>query len=367
MWYDAQTGQLRDDPLERDATIAALDRGLDPAELITQLRAQQKLDTALNILQDRYADSFEGLYWADTSHAVAQFKSPIPDDAWALLAGTGVPITLQIVRYSSADLNRLQDELAASLRELGLRDYAVASDTRAQGLVATIGKSGPRALPSEEEIRARLPGQLLSVDIHMEFVNGPVALPWSVLGGAIDGQNPDLWCTSGFSVYSGSTQGTATAGHCGTSMNWYKNPFTGATHSLTYKNGYIGTWGDFEWFTSNGAITDDFYHTSAGSVTDVSSVKSSFSVGDTLYWYGQATNQEHNGTVSYTRVAAGGRDHLVCMSNNQGGPGDSGGPVYAGGSAAGYIFGSVNLNGWRMCFSEAAYIDDAIGVSIKLS
>lgn len=50
------------------------------------------------------------------------------------------------------------------------------------------------------------------------------------------------------------------------------------------------------------------------------------------------------------------------------GLGDSGGPVFVGGTAAGFIHGGPPIDGQvRMCFSQARYIDDAIGVSIKTS
>ena len=56
------------------------------------------------------------------------------------------------------------------------------------------------------------------------------------------------------------------------------------------------------------------------------------------------------------------------MASGQAVGGDSGGPVYVGNTAAGYMTAVVNIGGVkRMCFSEAAYIDDAMGVSIKLS
>lgn len=46
--------------------------------------------------------------------------------------------------------------------------------------------------------------------------------------------------------------------------------------------------------------------------------------------------------------------------------GDSGGPVYINNTAAGFIWGWVTIDGaQRDCFSQARFIDDALGPGIK--
>lgn len=119
--------------------------------------------------------------------------------------------------------------------------------------------------------------------------------------------------------------------------------------------------------TTTGGELDDFYHTNGGAIRDVSSVKNSFAVGNTLTMYGRGTTQEDQGTVAYTNVwIDGNAGRLVCVSQNIMGPGDSGGPVYVSGAAAGFIKGRVTIDGaGRLCLSQARYIDDAIGVSIQ--
>gem|GEM_PF-4927562 len=72
--------------------------------------------------------------------------------------------------------------------------------------------------------------------------------------------------------------------------------------------------------------------------------------------------------MRFLNVSAGGVSGLNCMTNQGGDHGDSGGPFYIGNTAAGFIYGGVIINGvLRTCFSQARYIDDAIGVSIKTS
>lgn len=371
MWYDPSVGHLRSDALERDASIVAEGSGLDYDRVLAYLRAGERLDSILDVVRSRFPDSFVGLYWDDNLQAGAQFKGRVPSEALDLLAGSGVDFKPEIVRYSARELDDLHDALRRSLEAMGISDFVVATDARNQRLVATIGTGSGLAQndhqpASREAVIGLLPQQLVEAGVEIDVVDGPAGTPWTTYGGAEVGQNGAFACTSGFTVVTGSTDGVATAGHCGTSLNQYFDPFTGALHGMTYKNGLVGTWGDFEWFTTTGTEVDDFYHTPGGARRDVSGVKNSFAVGDTLFWFGWGTATEFNSTVRYTRVAYGGRDHLVCMNGGQGGPGDSGGPVYTGNSAAGYIMGGLIIDGaQRMCFSQARYIDDAMGVSIK--
>ena len=111
---------------------------------------------------------------------------------------------------------------------------------------------------------------------------------------------------------------------------------------------------------------DDFYHSPGGAHSDVSGVKNTFAVGNTLTMFGRGTNVQDSGTVGWTNVTNSGFGHLVCLNQDIMGYGDSGGPVYVRSTAAGFISGSFPVGGgWRLCLSQARYIDDALGVSIK--
>jgi len=366
MWYDPSTGTLRSDALEMDAALFASSLGMDEASALALLIAQRDIDRQIDVLQKRFSDAFVGLYWEDGLRAVAQFNGNVPSEAVSLLEDAGVTITPQLVKYSAEDLEGLHEELRSSLAAMGSDDFVVATDTKNQQLTVTIGTSSAGGQTSSEAVLAQLPQHLVDLGVEIDVVNGQVANPWSTYGGAEVKLNSTFYCTTGFTVRLGTTDGVATAGHCGTSLNKYFDPFYGVTHNMTYQNGHVGTWGDFEWFTTTGIEYDDFYHKNSGALYDVSGVKSSFSVGDPLAWYGRGTKNEYFGTVGFASVTIGSRGNMVCMTNSQGGPGDSGGPVYTGNTAAGLIYGEATILGVkRMCFSQAKYIDDAISVSIK--
>jgi streptogrisin C len=141
---------------------------------------------------------------------------------------------------------------------------------------------------------------------------------------------------------------------------------TGITHTMTYQTGHVGTWGDFEWFTTSGTEVDDFYRNEAGSRQDVTSVRTPVSQGDELLWFGRASKNDWLGWVEFAVVNTSGPQKLACNHGYQVVGGDSGGPVYLYGQAIGFVWGWVLIDGARRdCFSRAHYIDDAIGVSIK--
>lgn len=368
MWYDLMTGELGGDALGRDAALAAEQSGESKALLAERFREQQKMDGVIAQLQARYGDAFAGLYWQD-SQVVVQFKSAIPASFQQLFAGTGARVRAEVVKYSSRELERLEADLVGYLKASGFEEYLVALEPSTQRLVATINIAGVARPPSPEALLAGEPRSLLHTTVSIDLINGPVSTNMivGVVGGQRVGSVGDFLCTSGFSVYAGGTKGTGTAGHCTPAPTLYWDVITGEQYNLQYRNGYIGSWGDFQWLTTSGTVRDDFYAGSA--LYDVSAVRATFSVGDGVFWYGQASHAVYYSTVAFTGLTISGRGHLVCTQSAFGTTGgDSGGPVYMGNSAMGYITLTAVINGVkRMCFSEATYIDEALGVSILLS
>jgi len=177
-------------------------------------------------------------------------------------------------------------------------------------------------------------------------------------------------CTSGFTVRtSGATSGSrgvATAGHCSNSLS-----DDGA--ALTYRGGYQGTYGDFQWMTGPETITDDFYAGSTSAtetdLRDVSSMVNVPSVGQSLCTNG-ATNHKTCQEVRKTGVCNGSSCNLVEMGSRDRAPGDSGGPVYWGNAAYGFHEGWIYDPAWpadRDVYSRADLIDNALGVYVALS
>lgn len=171
-------------------------------------------------------------------------------------------------------------------------------------------------------------------------------------------------CTSGFgTINSNGTKGTSTAGHCGNSQS-------DDGVSLTFKNDYEGTHGDFQWHTGTQPNPDDFYAGSTSStevnLRDVVSIGSP-AEGQSLCMNGKTTNA-HCQEVRQLGVCHNGSCNLVQMGERQADGGDSGGPYYWGNTAYGLH------KGWhydpfapfdRDLFSRADRIDDALGISIN--
>jgi streptogrisin C len=370
MEYDPSTGTLRGDVLEIDAATISKLTGADYGRTLAHLRAQQQADLVAEELQARFPDTFAGMYWDDAGRPVAQFKNGIPAGGTSLIAAGAANGRSEVVRHSAAELAQQQMELESALKNLGVSSYVVGIDGRSNRVFASVS-SGPGLAGSpvtREAVIAKLPARLVDSGIAIDVVDGPVSEDLNAYGGAAAGYATGWVCTTGFTVYSGSTVGVATAGHCLTDLTTYWDPFMNVFHNLTYKGGFVGSWGDFEWFTTSGTEVDDFYHNPNGALRDVSAVKNTFAVGDSLNWWGMTTWVEATGTVGWLNVTLDGVGRLNCMNQLNAAGGDSGGPVYTGGTAAGFIKAKAVINGaWRMCFSQARYIDDAIGVSIKLT
>jgi streptogrisin C len=327
----------------------------------------QAAETLITKLQDDYPDSFSAATWTGPDSLSIALVGKAPSGAIAAAKAAGFDVTFTVAPVSLAELTKRQDEVVSALARTGAADYTVAIDPISGRVLVTLGSNRTDDLPDPSELLAGVSAAgVTSIDVTQ--VVGAVAHPWSGYGGAELYQGTAYECTTGFSVVQGSTTGVATAGHCGSSLTTYFDPFQGATHSLTYKNGHVGTWGDFEWFTTSGTEVNQYYYSNSGAKRSVTSVMSPFVLRQSLWWYGRGTFNEYTSTVKYINVTVASRGHMVCMTQSLGGPGDSGGPVYNSSVAAGFTFGEALIDGgWRMCFSQAQYIDDAIGVSIKLA
>jgi hypothetical protein len=121
---------------------------------------------------------------------------------------------------------------------------------------------------SKQLILASLPTDVTAANLDLQMMDGDVLGATTTYGGADARVGASLVCTTGFTVIYGGTTGVSTDGHCGSSLNSYRDFHTGITHSMTYQNGFVGTWGDFEWLTTSGTEVDDFYVDGAGTDTE---------------------------------------------------------------------------------------------------
>lgn len=135
---------------------------------------------------------------------------------------------------------------------------------------------------------------------------------------------------------------------------------------MTFADGHEGSWGDFQWHSTSGVEVDDFYSDELGTRRDVSGVRAVVAKGDEIIWFGRASNNNWLDWVEWPNVTTSGPSRLACNHGYAVISTDSGGPVYLGGTAIGFMYGWIFIDGARRdCFSQARYIDDALGVTIK--
>jgi len=363
MEWDPSIGQFRSDLIERDAAVAA-ELGADYGVTLGRLRVQEAIGKAAEALGSTYPETFGGLHWDEGLTLVGQFKGEAPGAASRILDGLGVDWKVQSVKFTGQEINEQRDRIRGALDGMQFTDSVMAIDPRDQRIMVTIADRASASRIALDELTQAIE-QLSSVPVSIDVVDGPAMVPLTVYGGAeLDASALEgLECTNGFNVVSGSgTTGLATAGHCdlpnGPAFYW--DWYHGVYHYTTYKHKYVGSWGDFGWYTTTYIETDDFYHNNTGALRDVSSVMPNFGVGFPLNYYGRASKTEFSSNVGYFV------DNYVCVYNAGVTGGDSGGPVYWGGSAAGYIMGLANISGsWRMCFSQARLITNALLVTVK--
>jgi hypothetical protein len=367
-WYDASTGTVRTDALNMDATALATREGISVDGAAALLRAQDRMDEILVGAQYLYPE-LVGIRWVD-GRVVAQFNGEAPKGALELLSTAGAEVQYESVRHSARELQQFQADLAKALETMGIANYVVSLDPIGQRIIASVSSANGARLAdgsaiSVQSISAALPSQLADANIDIQVADGPVAQATTTYGGTEARVGTTFICTNGFTVSSGIADGVATDAHCGTGLNSYRDWVTGITHTMTYQNGHLGQWGDFEWFTTNGTEVDDFY-TEGGSQRDVTGVKITMDKGAELLWYGRSTQNDWLSWVEYPDVDTSGPQNLACLYNYHVVGGDSGGPVYINGLAAGFVWGWVLIDGARRdCFSQARYIDDALGLGIK--
>jgi hypothetical protein len=187
------------------------------------------------------------LRWDNELRAVAQFKRDASVDALEYLATSGDSVDYELVQYSANELEDLQDEVAGSLQELGHDEYAVAVDGHQKILVTVRGTgdsdTNELAATLRHSIMAALPERFAMASIELEVVDEAVSGATNVYGGTDPRHDNDRNCTIGFTVVSGSTNGVATDGHCGSALNNQRDWVTGVVWNMTYENGQIGQWG----------------------------------------------------------------------------------------------------------------------------
>ncbi|UUN30608.1 alpha-lytic protease prodomain-containing protein [Streptomyces sp. FIT100] len=175
-------------------------------------------------------------------------------------------------------------------------------------------------------------------------------------------------CSLGFNVRSGSTYYALTAGHCtNIGSTWYTNSsqttLLGSTAGSSFPNNDYGIIRH-----SNASAADGRVYLYNGTYRDITSAGNA-SVGQSVQRSGSTTGL-HGGTVTglNATVNYGGGDIVsgLIQTNVCAEPGDSGGPLFAGGTALGLTSGGSGncSSGGTTFFQPVTEALNAYGVSV---
>jgi streptogrisin C len=374
-----------DDPISdaelQDLQTVASQSGISLQAAIDRYAWNDNFALAVATIREAFPGAFAGAEIVDAGNAWIAFAGRSPEAARGMIdtfgsnhSGVSVDVRTDL-GFTEVELERAIEKVHfAVLERPEVRDASTSHDF-ATGRIATSVVLEDTASDSvlddlrvvatkglSDATRANILDSItISVVRSNRRVTGGVESSSEHLGGEALST-----CTSGFGTRTSSgVRGISTAGHCNNSQS-------DDGYSLTYRAGYVGTHGDFQWHTGPQAERDDFYSGSSSSTEvnrrDVSSVGSPV-VGQSLCRNGKTSHKDCQ-EVRRLNVCNGNACNLVEMGEHLSAGGDSGGSVFWGLTAYGLHQGFIYDPFWpfdREVFSRADRIDNALGIFIATS
>ncbi len=338
--------------LALDAATYAASSGLSPAQAQRELEIQEASVPVTDALKVEFASRLAGL---SVGHAPFHIDilltgdAPVADRTLAI-AGANVLIRFRTGAYASHDKLIMaaalyQTEIRASLT----KPPGIGVDPRIGALVVMVGQADVLAEPGDA-LRDRI-ARLTGVPVRIATLEAPDTDMADVQGGGrlvgVDpGDGRRYACTSGFVVRRGSESAIVTAAHCPDNLSWADG--TSAAPPLTF----LGQWGwgyqDVQLQGSAVPLAPTFWSDTAKTVrrrVEGQRARGSTRAGDIVCHRGERTGYSCaevwlpdfapagdlcGGGCTPTWVAVRGP---TCRS------GDSGGPVFLGGTAFGIVKG----------------------------
>ncbi|MFP3974869.1 MAG: S1 family peptidase [Dehalococcoidia bacterium] len=371
-----------DDPISdaelQDLQAIASQKGISLQAAIDRYAWNDNFALAVAKIREASPATFARAEIVDAGHAWVGFAGPAPEAAREMIDAfgnnhSGVSVSVRIdLGFTEVELERAIEAVHFAVLETPEVCDASTSFDFATGQITTSivleGTASDSVLDDLEAIAAKNLTDATRPDILNSITVSVVRSNHNVTGGVesnaehLGGETLST-CTSGFVTKNSSgVRGISTAGHCNDSQ-------TDDGSSLTYKEEYVGTHGDFQWHTGPQNEPDDFYSGNDSSTEvnrrDVSSVGTPV-VGQSLCRNGR-TSYKGCQEVRKLNVCNGDACNLVEMGEHLSADGDSGGPVFWGNTAYGLHQGWIYDPIWpfdRQVFSRADRIDDALGISI---
>lgn len=342
--------------LQLDAETYATAFGVSVDQALSVLENSSSSSRLQEVLRENYPENFGGLHVENPSGRVIinwAGREPLSIPAWYTGEHSIVEST-----YTEAELGRIHQDVATTLEELGIRSDSWVDIRENRVVVEVKNADSERARAAVEDAAPRESPSRAAKDsasggsgaVSVRAVQATSVPAASIYGGVKAGG-----CTAGLMVRhtSSGTNRATTAGHC-----------TGVTsiggHSSTFNQEFYTGSRDIEFHTVSGhTLVPRVIDNSSSRLITATKSRASLKTGDLACKYGQKTY--------YTCGVVAAVDHkpsYVPSANrtfirvtpaptfskfNDGG--DSGGPVYVGNTALGWVSGKANDNSYGIFMS----------------
>ena len=347
------TLQSPGDAMAQDAAAVTERLGVSAVEALRHLRLQEASVAATDAIAERFADRLTGIaieHTPDFSIVVLLTGDrPVADETLNLDGQRVVVIYRVGAHVTHTELVQAITAHQASIRASLLRPPGLGIDQRTGELVAFVSEQdvaheGASALSERLAALTRMP-------LRLRVINQPTMDMGGIQGGArmigsVPGDAHRYLCTSGFVVTDGSRMGLITAAHCPDDLS--VRDTDGHTNALPF----VGQWGwghqDVQINASPLPLSPLFFADTAKTISRAvtgSRSRAGMRAGDIVCHRGERTGYSCS-TVELTDFApAGDLCGGACLPTwtTVAGPvcksGDSGSPVFLGGTAYGILKG----------------------------
>lgn len=350
--------------LEMDAEIIAATNGWTFEDTMDYLVAQAAFTDLVSRIAATYPDDFSSSTNLMSPEDVPElyFKGRCPTGARDLIAEAAIAVDIyEDIGRNAAEWDARVIGLADWLQSEGVSSYVVSFDgIDSIRVVLGNGRSVPESLPAA----------YATSDVHFEIeLEALTTLQDSGVHGGGEAWNGTIRdCTFAWCVQdSNGTRGVLTAAHC-SGLDLYENPETSDQYSTSFQAQHIGSWGDFEWHTTDGPEWPNWYADNDWSLRRMDSVKTTWSNGDATCVFGMTSLDRMCTTIYDKSASIDGHNYMVVTVAGDTLGGDRGAGWSSGTEAQGIHTGLTYLGGaLRSYYSRAERVDNALSVDLCVS
>ena len=345
-------------PIARqDALMLAESLRISVDEAIELYSEQNRFNEAVTAVRHLEPSLFVGAGWEAGKgyDAWISFTGQPSESTIAVLSELPISVEIRLDgRATETALDRLLKELVEKVALV-------------KGVTEVSGEWDPR----DGSVQLRFAPSTAPVEVAkiLENTDAPVSisiLPVDRVGNSLQIVRGGLAlgsCTSGFTVFQGSTRGVLTAGHCSnTSQN-----MAGSAYPLPFIGEHRGSYGDFQWHRTVDTTSNQIRISAAGALRAITSLATA-SVGTAVCNYGKTRTTASCTTVQAISVCSTVSGVTACQLARTSAAftngGDSGSPWYFNNTAYGVHYG---LTSYLSAYSRVDNAQSILGVTLKLN